>query len=69
MAGLSSSSASLVVVQFEIHRPSHNHAKDPIHANFIAFLPREPRLKRSPYAPLRRPLDVHAFRDGPLRNR
>ena len=33
------------------------------------FTAREPRLKEVPYASLRRSLDVHAFRDGPLRNR
>jgi len=39
-------------------------------ANFIAFLPRGSLdLKEFPYASLRRSLDVHAFRDGPLRNR
>ena len=41
----------------------------PIHANFIAFQPQEPRVKRSFTRHLRRSLDVHAFRDGPLRNR
>ncbi len=42
----------------------------PIHTNFICFFTaREARLKEVPYASLRRSLDVHAFRDGPLRNR
>ena len=41
----------------------------PIHANFIAFLAQEAKLKKVPYASLCRRLDVPTFRDGPLRNR
>ena len=48
------------------HSQSKGHR---IHANVIAFFPREPRLKEVPLRITRRSLDVHAFRDGPLRNR
>jgi hypothetical protein len=38
--------------------------------DFIAFFTaREPKLKEVPLRITRRSLDVHAFCDGPLRNR